>query len=361
MTKRQRTILAAVVERYVETAEPVGSGSLVADTRLTGAFGPVSSATIRNDLAALEDAGLLSHPHTSAGRTPTDAGYRIYINEMLRPRPVRALERAQIRASIAAPASSIEDALEDATQLLARMTGYPAMASLPIAAQDTMRQIQLNPLPPHRIILVLVTAAGRIEHRVLEVEGELSGAQLNTVVNFLNQQVGGRTLADLKILGWDEISKGLHDAGVLALAKSAWARLQDAVSEFHDEQIVVQGLMTLLDEPEFSEIERARSVMKLLHDATLLNSLLRATMENAASSGGVVIGSELRGLQFLSADSGLTGSDLERFSFVGFSYSAGGEVLGTVGVLGPTRMKYAEAVSIVPVLAGRIRESLESL
>src|SRR5690606_36461106 len=138
-------------------AEPVGSSALACDTRVTSAFGTLSSATIRNDLADLEAAGLLAHPHTSAGRIPTDSGYRLYINEMLRPRPVRAGERAQIRASIAAPASSVADALQDATTILARMTGYPAMASLPGATTDTMRPVQLNPLPPHRLILVLVT------------------------------------------------------------------------------------------------------------------------------------------------------------------------------------------------------------
>jgi heat-inducible transcriptional repressor len=358
ITARQRAILAAVIERYVETAEPVGSTALASDVSLSNAFGKTSSATIRNDLAALEDAGLLAHPHTSAGRIPTDAGYRVYINEMLRPRPVRAGERARIKAQISTPAASMEDALEDATQVLAQLTGYPALASLPAVTRDTMRQVQLNPLPPHRLILVLVTAAGRVEHRMLEVEADVPAARLNTVVNFLNHQFSGRNLADLRALHWEDVSTNLHDAAVLQLAQRAWVSVKNAVGEIADEQIVVQGLLTLLDEPEFSEIERARTAMRLLQDAGTLNALLRATTEAARASGGaVVIGSELRGLSFGSA--GETG--LERFSFVGISYGAGGEVLGTVGVLGPTRMKYADAVSLVPALAGRLRESLETL
>lgn len=358
ITARQRAILAAVIERYVETAEPVGSALLASDPHINSAFGKVSPATIRNDLSALEDAGLLAHPHTSAGRIPTDSGYRIYINEMLRPRPVRAGERAQIKAHIPAPPSSMEDALNDATQVLAQLTGYPALASLPNAGTDTMRQVQLNPLPPKRLILVLVTAAGRVEHRMLEVESDAPASRLNQVVNFLNHQLSGRNLADVRSLRWDDVSKNLHDAGAVQIAQRAWELVRGAVGDIADEQIIVQGLLTLLDEPEFSEIERARTAMRLLQDASTLNGLLRAATESARATGGaVVIGSELRGLSFGAAGE----PSLEKFSFVGITYSAGGEVLGTVGVLGPTRMKYADAVSLVPALAGRLQESLETL
>jgi heat-inducible transcriptional repressor len=275
---------------------------------------------------------------------------------------VRAGERAQIKAHIPTPASSVEDALEDATQILAQLTGYPAIASLPVAGRDTMRQVQLNPLPPHRLVLVLVTAAGRVEHRMLEVEAGVPATRLNTVVNFLNHQFSGRNLADVRALRWEDVSQNLHDAAALQLARRAWELVRGAVGEIADEQIVVQGLLTLLDEPEFAEIERARNAMRLLQDAGTLNMLLRATTEAARATGGaVVIGSELRGLPFgFATDSGFDAS-LERFSFVGISYGAGGEVMGTVGVLGPTRMKYADAVSLVPALAGRLQESLETL
>lgn len=354
ITSRQRALLVAVIERYVERAEPVGSSALSADVRVVSQFGSLSSATIRNDLAELEAAGLLAHPHTSAGRIPTDSGYRLYINEMLRPRPVRAREQAQIKAHIAAPASSIEDALEDATALLARMTGYPAMASLPGAASDVMRHVQLNSLPPRRLILVLVTEIGRVEHRLLEIDSQIDPGKLSTVANFLNHELSGRTLSELRATQWEDVSSGLHNAEVLLLAHRAWQEVQRAVAGMGDGKVMVQGLLTLLDEPEFSQIERARSAIKLLQDATTLGDLLRITAQNAPVLGGraIVVGSELRDLH---------NPELESFSFVGISYSAGGEVLGTVGVLGPTRMKYAEAVSLVPALAGRLQESLESL
>jgi len=356
---RQQALLAAVIERYVESAEAVGSSTLAADPRIVGQFGHVSSATIRNDLADLEAAGLLAHPHTSAGRIPTHAGYRLYINEMLKPRPVRAAERTQIQTRIATPISSVEDALREATTLLAKLTGYPAVASLPAANRDTMRHLQINSLPPHRLILVLVTAAGRIEHRLFEVEKEVPAVQLTTVVNFLNENLGGRPLSDVRTLTFEDVSAGLHDVQVLGLAQRAWELVRQSVADVSDDCIVVQGLITLLDEPEFADISEARAAMRLFEDEAAMTDILRASVPLASQRSTskrrahtIVIGSELEDV---------SNPAMQQFSFVGISYGANGEVLGTVGVMGPTRMKYAEAASLVPALAGRLQECLETM
>lgn len=358
---RQRALLAAVIERYVENAEPVGSSVLAGDDRFKASFGTVSTATIRNELAELEAAGLLAHPHTSAGRIPTDAGYRFYVNEMLRPRRLKPSERAQIVARVSIPAASIEDALRDATSALAQLSGYPAVASLPGVQRDTMRHLQLNPVPPRRLILVLVTAAGRVEHRIFEVEDDVPLARLNTVVNFLNEKLSGRALASLRSLQFESVSEGLHDEATLNLARRAWELVRQSVADVSDERIVVQGLVTLLDEPEFSDIGQARAALRLFEDADAMSDLLSASLNaqvlNAQAMGhlapyAIVIGSE-----HPKSDN----PTVERFSFVGIAYGAGGEVLGTVGVMGPTRMKYADVVSLVPALAARLQVSLETL
>lgn len=348
-----------MIERYVESADPVGSAALVADPHIISTFGQVSSATIRNDLADLEEAGLLSHPHTSAGRIPTDAGYRFYINTMMRPRPVRPAERARIRSHIAPPVASVEDVLREATALLAKLTGYPAVASLPAAHRDTMQHLQLNPVPPHRLILVLVTAAGRVEHRLFEVEKEVSAGRLTTVVNFLNENLSGRSLSELRTLSFEDVARGLHDIETVNLARRAWDLVRQSVADIADERIVVQGLVTLLDEPEFADITQARAAMHMFEDASTMNDLLHATMQAVGTvnrrSGQqphtILIGSELPHLQNAAA---------QRFSYVGISYGANGEIMGTVGVMGPTRMKYADAASLVPALASRLQECLEA-
>jgi heat-inducible transcriptional repressor len=362
---RQKALLAAVIERYVENAEPVGSGVLTRDAHFTSQFGTVSSATIRNELAELENLGLLTQPHTSAGRVPTDAGYRFYVNEMLRPRPLKQVERAQIRSQISTPAASVEDALREATAALARLTGYPAVATLPNANRDTMRHVQINPLPPQRLILIMVTAAGRIEHRLFDVETDVPISRVNTVVNFLNEQLGGRALAQLRTLNFEDVAGGLHEEATLQLARRAWEQLRASVADLGDERIVVQGVITLLDEPEFSDIAHARAAMRLFEDGVALGDLLRANMDwndemrgqstLAPTSQTIVIGREH------AQRHAMENPAVERFSFVGIAYGTGGELLGTVGVMGPTRMKYADAVSLMPALAARLQASLESI
>lgn len=346
---RQAAILASVVERYVESAEPVGSGALASDPRLA-AFGTPSSATIRNELAELEELGFLSHPHTSAGRVPTDLGYRFYVSQMLRPRAVTRQERSQIEL-VAPPAASVEDAMREAMVVLARLTGYPAVASLPTASRDTLRMLQLNAVPPRRLVLVLVTTAGRIEHRLFEIGEEVSPTKLQTVVNWLNDVLGGLSLAGARNLSFEEVSRGLHEASAIDLARRAWEIVRDSVADIADDKIVVQGLITLLDEPEFSDIGQARAALRVLEDEAAMGGVLRVVPEGAET---VRIGRELPPL-----DASNEGGPF--FSFVGISYGVAGQNWGALGVLGPSRMRYVDALSLVPALARRLQATLETL
>jgi heat-inducible transcriptional repressor len=353
LKSRQKAILAAAVERYVSTAEPVGSGALASDPKLLSQLGALSSATLRNELAELENLGLLRQPHTSAGRVPTEAGYRFYVDESLRPRAISGLEERQLE-TVAPPAASIEDALREAMTVLAKLSGYPAVASLPSATRDTMRFLQLNPVPPRRLILVLGTVSGRIEHRLFEIDSEISPSRLNTVVNFLNEQLGGENLSRVRSLDFETVSKGLHEAPVLDLARRAWDLVSDSVADISDDKIVVQGLITLLDEPEFSEIGQARAAMRLFENEDAIGGVLRVAQElphDFLNSRAIRIGRELAPFDSNAASV---------FSFVGVSYGAGGENWGALGVMGPSRMRYADAVALVPALAARLQMTLES-
>jgi heat-inducible transcriptional repressor len=283
---------------------------------------------------------------------PTDAGYRLYVGEMLRPRAVRPEERRRIQRGIAAPATSVEDALREACVALAQLTGYPAVATLPGAARDTFRQVQINALPPRRLILVLVTASGRVEHRLFEID-DVSAQHLATVVNFLNQQLAGRTLSSLRTLTFEEFSAGLHGAEIVTLARRAFEWVQNSIPESGGERIVVQGLVTLLDEPEFSEIHHARAAMQLFQDEAAVADILLAPLEEYGRNRmqtAIVVGREYG-----------RAADSARFSLVGVAYGAGDETLGAVGVLGPTRMKYADAAALLPLLAARLQSSIESI
>lgn len=351
---RQKAILAAVIERYVQSAEPVGSAALASDAGLLARFGALSSATIRNELAELEALGFLGQPHTSAGRIPTDLGYRVYVNEMLQPRPLLAKEQAQLEV-VAPPQPSFEDALRDATSLLARLTGYPAVASLPGTSRDAMRQIQLSPVPPRQLILVLVTAAGRVEHRLFEVDDQIPGGRLRTVVNFLNENLGNKPLSAVRSLSFEDVSRGLHDEPTLHLAQRAWDLVRQSVADIADERLVVQGLITLLDEPEFAEIDSARAAMRLFEDEIALEGLLYGTeplSRELQRPHTVRIGREMPPSNHPAA---------QWFAFVGVSYGTESGSLGALGVMGPARMRYADAMTLVPALAARLQICLEAL
>ena len=353
MKSRQKAILAAVIEKYVATAEPVGSGAIAGDAALLAQFGALSPATVRNELAFLESEGLLHQPHTSAGRVPTDAGYRFYVSEMIRPRRISRAEQSQLQV-VAPPAASVEDAMQQAMLVLARLTGYPAVASLPSALSDNVRMLQLNPMPPRRLVLVLVTGAGRIEHRLFEIDDEVAPAQLNVVVQFLNETLGDKSLADVRGLDFESVSGGLHDATAIGLARRAWEMVRDSVADIADDKIVVQGLVTLLDEPEFAEIGPARAAMKLLDGGAGLSELLRSAQQLPLDwpvARGVRIGADMTLFEAPGA---------RALSFVGVSYGMDGETLGAFGVLGPARMRYADALAIVPALAARLQMTLKS-
>lgn len=352
---RQKAILAAVVEKYVRSAEPVGSSAVAGDALLGAKFGALSPATVRHELAQLEELGLLSQPHTSAGRVPTDAAYRFYVNEMLRPRELTGAEQTQLEV-VAPPASSVEDALREAVAVLAKLSGYPAVASLPSAIRDNVRMLQLNPVPPRRLVLVLVTSQGRIEHRLFEIGDEVSPPRLETVVRFLNENLGGQALSRARSLDFESVSAGLHDAATIELARRAWEMVRDSVADISDEKIVMQGLIALLDEPEFAQIGPARAALRLLEDENALGDLLKIAGERPFNARemplhAVRIGREMPALDHAAA---------QWFSFVGVSYGVGNEILGSVGVLGPARMRYNDAVCLVPALVARLQLTLET-
>ncbi len=349
---RQKAILAAVIENYVRTAEPVGSAVVAAHPLLGAKFGALSGATVRNELAELEQLGFLAQPHTSAGRVPTDAGYRFYVREMLAPREVSTREHAQLER-VAPPAASVEDALREAVQVLTRLTGYPALASLPSAKGDNVQWLQLNPVALRRLVLVLVTSQGRIEHRLFDVGDEVATSRLETVVRFLNETLGGHSLSRVRTLDFSLVSAGLHDEVTLRLAARAWEMVRDSVADIADEKIVVQGLVALLDEPEFSHIGSARAAMRLLEDEAALGDLLRhaRSLNRESSAGSVSIGDDLLAPDHPTA---------KTFSFVSVSYGAGEEIFGALGVLGPARMRYSDVLTLVPALAARLQLTLES-
>ncbi len=331
MTERAREIFRRVVEGYIDSGQPVGSKTLASDGTLN-----LSSASIRSVLAELEGLGLLAAPHTSAGRMPTDAGLRIFVDGMMRVAEPTEDERAQIEARLN-ESGPVEQALQQASAILSDLSGAAGMVMVPTREQR-LAQFNLVDLGQGRALAVLVGEDGGVENRVVELGGAISSSALDQASNYITARLSGRTLAEAAQAMRTEISAGqsqLDDASrdLVERGLAVW-------SEDADERpvLIVRGAANLLDETALDDIERVRSLLEDLEDKQSVAALLDSARD--AEAARIFIGSENRLF-------GLSGS-----SVIASPYrDREGRVVGVLGVIGPTRLNYARVVPMVDLTA----------
>ena len=342
LSPRAAQILAALVGEYIETAEPVGSA------RLAHAAGlGVSSATIRNTLAELEDLGYLQQPHTSAGRIPTDRGYRFYVDQLLAaPRPLRsgAAMEAQLRRDAGSPALA-EDVLAAVSLVLSRASRLVAFA-LPIAAGDgILKEIEFVPLSPTKVLVVVVLDRGQVSRKAIEVGEEIEPQFLRQASNYLNTEFAGMPLEHIRLAVMDRLrhERTLCDAlrsRALKLAQSGLEELPRKPSLF------VDGASSLLEEPGEDSgvsISTLRALLRMVEEKERLIRLLNQYIDGPGLT--IVIGQEHRT------------PDLRAFSLVAATY-ADGSRRGTIGVIGPMRMHYSRTIAVVDGVAQAVSRVL---
>lgn len=322
---RKAAILQAVVQEYIATAVPVGSGR-VAD----GPGVDISSATVRNEMAALEKQGYLTQPHTSAGRVPTDKGYRFFVDQVRRRTPaLAAADRRQVRDFFASAHGEVESMLSHTTELLSALTQWTGVVVGPSSESATVRSVQLVDLSSHVLLLVAVLSNGVIEKHALEVEDRLTPEAVADACDRLGRAVVGRSPGDLDDLGPDH-SNPLAAAAVEALRSSGPGH-----------EMFVGGASKLA--AAFDAVEPVRAALDLLEQQLAVISLIREVLDRGQR---VAIGEET-GLMPLS-----------ECSLVLAPYEVRGQDAGTIGVLGPTRMDYHQALSVVAVVSQRLGAAL---
>lgn len=327
LDERKASILRAVVEEYIQTAQPVGSGH-VADAPGVS----VSSATVRNEMAALEAEGYLAQPHTSAGRIPTEKGYRYFV-DALTPPPLDRGSAQQVRAFFDHAHAGIEQMLADTTRLLTGLTDYAAVVVGPGHDQAEVRSVQLVGLAPRVAMFVAVLGNGSIEKRTIELTAEADEALLADAAAHLASVLVGGPLD--RAIGAPATGRPEVDA-VVGLVGAELAAPVDA-----GEQVFVHGSSRMA--AAFDAVETVRSVLTILEQQLVVVSLLRDVVDRGLN---VAIGTET-GMQPL-ADCAL----------VVAPYTVDGEQVGTVGVLGPTRMNYPQALAAVAVVGQRLGHRL---
>ncbi|MFM7403158.1 MAG: heat-inducible transcriptional repressor HrcA [Erythrobacter sp.] len=331
LTARAREIFRRVVEEFIESGQPVGSKTLAADGTLN-----LSPASIRSVLADLETAGLLAAPHTSAGRMPTDAGLRIFVDGMMRVAEPTREEQATIAARLA-KAGPLEAALQQASAILSDLSGAAGMV-LVAPREQRLAQFSLVDLGQGRALAVLVGEDGGVENRVLTIDGAFSPGTLDRASNYITARLAGRTLAEAGQAMRAEISTGrsqLDDASRDLVERGLGVWSEDAAAR---PVLIVRGAANLLDEAALGDIERVRMLLEDLENKQSVAELLDSARE--AESTRIFIGSENR-LFALSGSSVIASPYRDRE----------GRVVGVLGVIGPTRLNYARVVPMVDLTA----------
>jgi heat-inducible transcriptional repressor len=333
LEERKLEVLRAIVEDFVSTNEPVGSKALAERHNLG-----VSPATIRNDMALLEDEGYIVAPHTSAGRVPTDKGYRLFVDRLSTVKPLSVAERRAIDTFLAGP-SDLDEVLRRTVRLLAQLTRQVAVVQYPTLSISAVRHLEVVRLAPTRVMLILITDTGRVEQRVVEVPGQISDDEVSDLRTRLNA-----ALADHKLTDAPEVVGGIPETvgpELRPAMMSLCSVLLETLLEHGDDRIVLGGTANL-DSVDFPH--SIRPVLEALEEHVVLLKLFGEVQ--GPSTVRVRIGEEN------------TYEKLRSTSVVATGYGAGGTLLGGIGVLGPTRMDYASTMSAVHAVARYVGELL---
>ena len=336
MEERKRRVLRAIVDDYIHTAEPVGSRTVARKYNLG-----VSPATIRNEMADLEDMGYLEQPHTSAGRVPSDKGYRYYVDTFVGEADAAAVDAEAVREVLAVKVRRIEGIVRQATHLLSEATDFLALASQPAEIEARLAALQFVPLRDNSAVMLVVGDDGQVRTKIVRFATQPSPSDLERIGRAFSDRLRGLPLGDL--------GQGLCRSLAAELGQFAGVvdEVQQILGEREEagERLVVDGATNLLKQPEFHDVQSAKRVLHALEREQLLEEILG--MPQPRLSGlEVAIGREIHV------------ADMQDCSLVTAVYAAPGGVLGRIGVLGPRRMDYGRVVNLVEAVAGAVSSAM---
>lgn len=336
--EREAVILRSVVTRFIQTAAPVGSKVLAVEGVVD-----LSSASIRNTLSTLEGLGYLDHPHTSAGRVPTDLGYRAYVDELMDRTGVAPAEQQLLRAGLEQLYGDVESLMRETSRLLGQFTSLLGVVLSPRLATGVLERIDVVPLSSSRLMFVVSVRGGFVKTIMAEVDAEVRRADLDRVVQAMNERLAGLTLEEVRATAAERMRDldGGDRTGVVRLVLHQAATL---FAELPDErQAEVGGAQQIVTQPEFQAAEDVRSVIELLENQDVIVHLLEADAAPFDATGRAVVR--------IGDEGDLADRFGGTFSVVKAQYRLG-DTTGSLGVIGPKRMDYAYAVTLVEYLAG---------
>jgi heat-inducible transcriptional repressor len=339
LSERELKVLEAVVQTYIETAEPAGSQTIARRFGLG-----VSPATIRHTMSELEDKGYLFHPHTSAGRIPTDRAYRVYVNEIMRLAPPTREARHALQAELLGSRNAVEEILRRAAQVLGVLTQELGVAVAPALHEMVLERLELVPVSAERLLLVFNLRSAVVRTIFVEVPGRVRAETVHDVARVLNERLAGHTLQDIRAT----LSERLRDAGGSDGGRellNIFIAEGDDIFDLSDERnaVVLGSAQMLAEQPEFASNARMRELLRLTEGRGLLKHALAMRRQTGLS---ITIGAENPDAR------------LSDFTLVTASYEAGA-LKGVIGVMGPTRMPYDKIIGLVEHTSRMVEDLLE--
>ena len=342
LNERKVRILEAIITDYIRTAEPIGSRTIAKKYGLG-----ISSATIRNEMSDLEEMGLIVQPHTSAGRVPSDKGYRLYVDELMHRRELGENEAAYLRQLVLRNMGAIDSLMQETARALAILTNYTTIVSEPRLTHPQMRHVQFVPLDAESIIMVLVTDNKVAKNHTINISSPMDYQTLNTLSVTFNRLFSGWALQEI-LDSYERYEDGIaQSAGVLADALTpVWNALANAIIVEDNVAVYTSGAKNILGFPEFNDLEKARPIFEALEEKEMLVTLLGGDNSEDIS---IIIGAENR-LE-----------ELRNCSIIKANYDMGERISGSIGIIGPTRMDYSQVVAVLNSIVKNINSVLKGL
>ncbi len=337
LNERKIKILQAIINDYIATAEPVGSRTIAKKYDLG-----ISSATIRNEMSDLEEMGFIIQPHASAGRIPSDLGYRLYVDRLMQHKELDDSEQVYLQNVINRNISRIDYLMEETARAVSMMTKYTSIISEPVVVKTKLKQIRLIPLDEHSVMLIIATEENFIKNHILKVNNALSDEEIYRASNKINVILKGHTLEDINQDTVGELSYALSEHS--DLIHPLLRAIAQTIRSAENVQVHLSGTKNILTFPEFSDVQKAKSLFQTLEERDVLVTLLG---ETADSDMEILIGNEN------------SIEEMKDCSIIKTTYKVGDNTHGTIGVIGPTRMDYSQVVSVLNSMVKNIERVLK--
>ena len=338
ITKRREAVLEALINCYIDSAEPVGS-------RLIAKHMGLSSATIRNVMQDLEEEGYITQPHTSAGRIPTEKGYRYYVDSLMHLKRLTDAQKRNIDSEYAFKMKSLEDLLAKTSHIISRVTGCAGIVLLPKTEYSHFRHVELVPISRSRILVILIAGSGIAKDFLIDIDYHIDGDTLDKITKFLNSSFYDMTLDEIRA-HLEERLKAERDYSYNIIEQAR--NIMSSVLMSHIEsKLYIDGASHILTQPEFSDSRRMKAIIEFMEDKERMLELLLGDVREMGTR--ILIGSESKV------------RSLSGVSVVTSGYMMKDNIIGRVGIIGPTRMSYERVVPIVNFLAGTLTGMLREL